>query len=214
MPPADKAGLPVQGNKKAEKIKQPVKQTEKKLSVTALVYTILAFALVGMIILFASNHIDNSGSAPENMQADNNSALGNMNALTNLEDIMKSDPDNSDNLIKYANLLNDSGMFEKAIDAYKKYLDHNPTATDAVVDMGVCYDNLKKYNEAIACFKKGLEIDPKHQIAALNLGIVYSSGLNDKVQAVKWWKKAVDIDPSTETGKRAQEFLNQIKQEK
>jgi len=108
-------------------------------------------------------------------------------------------------------MYNDGGFYQKAIDKYKVYLKSNPKAADVIVDMGVCYFNLGKNQEAIDNFKKGIEINPKHQIAHLNMGVVYNSGMNNKTEALKWWKKAVELDPSSDIGKRAQDFLNQNK---
>ena len=84
-----------------------------------------------------------------------------------------------------------------------------PKDADVIVDMGVCYFQLGKHAEAIGYFKKGIEINPKHQIAHLNLGVVNSFGLKNRVEAEKWWKKAVELDPNSDIGKKAQEFLNQ-----
>jgi tetratricopeptide (TPR) repeat protein len=72
--------------------------------------------------------------------------------------------------------------------------------------MGVCYYNLHNYDEAIKQMEKALQYSPKHQIGYLNLGIVnLTAGNLEKSQ--EWLKKAVQIDPNSEIGKKAQELL-------
>ena len=72
--------------------------------------------------------------------------------------------------------------------------------------MGVCYYETGKNDEAIAAMEKALKYQPRHQIAHLNLGIVNMTAGNS-VKAVEWWKKAVEIDPANEIGKKAEELI-------
>jgi tetratricopeptide (TPR) repeat protein len=137
--------------------------------------------------------------------------LSNIKELTALEESVKNNPGDLDNLLKLAHLLNDSGFYQKAVERYQQYLKEKPLNADVIVDMGVCYFQLGKHQDAIANFKKGIEINPKHQIAHLNLGVVYGFGLKNITEAKKWWNKAVEFDPNSEIGKKAQEFLNQNK---
>jgi len=54
---------------------------------------------------------------------------------------------------------------------------------------------------------KALEYKPDHQIAHLNLGIVNLAASNVE-KSKEWLRKAVDLNPNSEIGKRAQELLN------
>ena len=73
--------------------------------------------------------------------------------------------------------------------------------------MGICYYNLQNYDAAISEMEQALKYDPKHQIGYLDLGIVnLAAGKMEKSQ--EWLKKAVQIDPNSEYGKKAQELLS------
>ncbi len=86
------------------------------------------------------------------------------------------------------------------------YLRSNPKNAEVLIDLGVCYFELKRFNEAKASMKKGLKINPDHQIGLFNLGIVnFSQGNIDS--AKYWWKKAYSISENTEIGKRAKQLL-------
>ena len=82
-----------------------------------------------------------------------------------------------------------------------------PNDADVLVDMGVCYYSLRNYDEAIKTMTEALKYKPNHQIAHLNLGIVNLAEGNVE-KSKEWLKKAVDIDPNSEVGKRAEELLN------
>jgi tetratricopeptide (TPR) repeat protein len=104
-------------------------------------------------------------------------------------------------------LLQDAGFYDKAIASYKKYLEKNPKNADARVDMAICYYNLNDYTNAINEMETAIKYQPSHQLAHLNLGIVNLAAQN--VDASKaWFRKAVELDPNSEAGKRAQELLN------
>ena len=124
-----------------------------------------------------------------------------------LEAKIKSNPEDYKSLLELAHLKNDSGLFEAAIKNYKTYLVKNPKDADARVDMGVCYFNLKDYPNAIIEMETAIKYVPNHQIAHLNLGIVNLSAGNLEVSK-EWLKKAVDLNPTSEVGKKAEQLLN------
>jgi Tfp pilus assembly protein PilF len=51
-----------------------------------------------------------------------------------------------------------------------------------------------------------LQYQPKHQLAHLNLGIVNLTAGNVD-ESKEWFRKAIEIDPNSQAGKRAQELL-------
>ena len=71
---------------------------------------------------------------------------------------------------------------------------------------GVYNNILLAAGKSIEVIKSALEIDPKHQIANFNLGIV-NFAKNDVEKAKRWWKNAVDINPSSNIGKKAEDLL-------
>ncbi len=198
-----------QGKKKSERMTDagPI---EKKLSPIKLFYVLFSLVVVIGVILFTSGIFDKPS---QQIQSDKSFEelhsgvdLKNLERINELENQLKVNPDEV-KLLELAHLLNDSGLKERAIEKYKEYLKTNPKEADVLVDMGVCYFDLRNYAEAEKWMKEALIYNPQHQIAHLNLGVVtINSGKRD--EALVWWKKAVAINPNTEVAKRAQELIN------
>jgi tetratricopeptide (TPR) repeat protein len=133
------------------------------------------------------------------------------------------DPNDSGTLLRLANLLHDHslssdpGMLPRAIRTYQAYLEKNPSDGNARVDLGICYFELSRadttdpaglIHRAVEEMKTVYDANPKHQAAAFNLGIVtLSSG--QTIASNDWFRRAVDIDPGSTLGKRAQSILEQ-----
>jgi tetratricopeptide (TPR) repeat protein len=133
--------------------------------------------------------------------------LANLDEISDLESKVTANPDDLESTLHLAHLLQDSGLLEKAITNYKKYLVKYPENADARVDMAICYYNLGDNTTAISEMETALKYQPKHQIAHLNLGIVNLTARN--IEASKeWFRKTADLDPNSEAGKRAQELLS------
>lgn len=188
----------------------------KSLSTFQLISTIAVLLAFGIFVLISSGLFDtpvvnatqhnhsqsNSNSAQMNSSVD----LNKMNEINKLEEIVKSNPGNHEALLSLGHLLNDNGFYEKAIVKYETYLKGHGDNVDVIVDLGVCYFELKKYDQAIKTIKSGLELNPKHQIGNFNLGIVNLANGNPE-EAKTWWEKAKNIDPNTNIGKKAEELL-------
>jgi len=171
------------------------------------------FAVIAIIIL-TSGVIDstpvNTSVMNQNQVVPNTNSgvnLNNMQMINDLEAKIKQNPEDYQSLLELAHLKNDSGLFEAAIQNYRTYLDKNPKDADARVDMGVCYFNLKDYPNAIKEMEKALTYVPNHQIAHLNLGVVNLSAGNIE-KSKEWLKKAYDLNPTSEVGKKAEQLLN------
>lgn len=133
--------------------------------------------------------------------------LNNLKKINDLEAVIKANPSDTTSILELANLKNDAGMFEQAIVNYKQYLSLVPNDPAARIDMGICYYNLQNFDTAINEMEQALKYDPKLQIGYLNLGIVnLAAGKMEKSK--EWLKKAVNIDPDSENGKKAQELLS------
>jgi tetratricopeptide (TPR) repeat protein len=190
------------GNAKKHKTLAPIK----------IVYLIILLLFLGIVILVASGTFNtpkiNSDKIDKPIKNDTSSAkVTALNKLNSLENIVKNNSDDLKSLLQLAHLLNDSGFYNKAITNYKKYLEKDSTNVDILIDMGVCYYQLKDYNSAIKTMKKGVALNPKHQIANFNLGIVTATNGNND-EAVKYWQIAVNINPSSDIGKKAQNLLD------
>jgi tetratricopeptide (TPR) repeat protein len=140
--------------------------------------------------------------------------------LAEIEQLQKKVDENSkdaESMVLLANRLHDVRFFPRAIATYQRYLELKPSDADARVDLGICYfemglaDETKK-GEYLARaqeeMKKALTYEPQHQLAHFNLAIVFLQGGNIQ-ESNTWFKKCVDLNPNSETGKRAQELYKQ-----
>jgi uncharacterized membrane protein YvbJ len=186
---------------------QTVKEIDSKK-----ILIIAAIVIVGgFIILLTAGVFDRPPSSNVSSNVTQGQGSGvDLNALqriNELEEKVKNNPKDKESLLELAHLRNDSGMYEKAIEDYEKYLKIVPNDADVRVDMGVCYYSLRKFDEAIKAMTEALKYKPNHQIAHLNLGIVNLAEGNLE-KSKEWLKKAVAIDPNSDAGKRAQELLS------
>lgn len=193
---------------------QAVNNTEQKNLDPKIIYGILigGVAVIAAIILFSgvldTDSVSNTNFTTNQQSGNVNSGvnLNNMQLLKDLEEKVKQNPDDLESLVELAHLKNDSGLFEAAIKDYKIYLAKKPEDADVRVDMGVCYFNLKDYPSAIKEMELALKYQPKHQIAHLNLGVVNLSAGNLE-KSKEWLKKAYEINPENEIGKKAEALL-------
>ena len=92
---------------------------------------------------------------PQNPNADNN--LTKLRQITDFEDSLNKNPNDSQLLLQLAHLLNDSGFKRKAIEKYNDYLKVDPKNADVLVDRGVCYYDLHQYDEAINSMESAIK---------------------------------------------------------
>jgi uncharacterized membrane protein YvbJ len=201
--------------KSGTKVAKPGKA--KELDTQKLLIILGGVVVIILVILFAAGVFNraitetldqNQGTTNQAPSVD----LNNLQRINELEAQIKKNPDDKSAILELAHLRNDSGMYEKAIADYQKYLDKVPSDADARIDMGVCYYNLRNYDEAIKQMEKALKYSPKHQIGYLNLGIVNLAAGNLE-KSKEWLQKAVQLDPNTEVGKKAEELLKSHNQQ-
>jgi tetratricopeptide (TPR) repeat protein len=137
--------------------------------------------------------------------------------LTGLEAAANANPGDPKAVLAFANGLHDSGDFLRAVEVYKKYLKTHAKDPDARVDMGVCYYELglqdtvntsRYFGLAITEMEAALRGTPTHQPAAFNLGVV-NLQKGDLDVSNRWFRKAVELGPSTDLGTKAQRMLQQ-----
>ncbi len=114
--------------------------------------------------------------------------------------------------IHMGNILFDNGRFADAIPYYHKALQLKPNNPDVIVDLGVCYFNLKNYPAAKEQFQLALTANPHHVNALYNMGVV-AVQLGDVNALIHYWTKLHEVAPNSEQARRAMEILDQIHQQ-
>ncbi|MCF8414131.1 MAG: tetratricopeptide repeat protein [Melioribacteraceae bacterium] len=189
----------------------------KSISTSNVLLYVYGLLIIGIVYLFAiglfdSIEPDSSAAGQGNVSSDPHSGI-NMNSfqkISDLEQRVAANPSDHTSILELAHLLNDSGLYEKAIQRYKEYLATHPDNTDVLVDMGVCYFSLADYKNATTAMQKAISINPKHQIGHFNLGIV-SFAQNKTAEAINWWEKAIALNPGTDIAAKAKELIDQNK---
>jgi len=138
--------------------------------------------------------------------------------LKPLEDAVRERPSDAGAQLRLANAFHDNRMLSRAVDAYRKYLSMRPKDPDARTDLGICYfqeaqaDSLNRealLHQAATAMEEAYKTSPRpHQPSAFNLGVVYLH-LSDLDRSNSWFRKAVEINPESDLGKRAQNMIAQ-----
>ncbi len=215
--PIQKKETKVQSKKENKKNHSvPKKETGKEISVTKFYYLVGILAIVGVFIIFSSGIFDDpipavNTNVSSNMPDDHNHSsvdLSSVQRINDMEQALKTNPNDHETLLRLAHLLNDSGYYERAIVKYKEYLKTHTNEPDVLVDLGVCYFSLQDYPNAEKYMKEALTLAPQHQIAHFNLGIV-TVNQNKNSEAISYWNKAIEINPASEIATKAKDLINQ-----
>jgi tetratricopeptide (TPR) repeat protein len=72
------------------------------------------------------------------------------------------------------NTLSGQGLFEEAVDAYKKSIESNPSATVSHFNLALAYKKLNRNKEAAVALEKAVELEPGNLDARYSLGNIYN----------------------------------------
>lgn len=87
-----------------------------------------------------------------------------------------------------------NGLYDKAIEEFKKALEIKPSA-EIYTNLGLAYNKKNYFTPAIDEFTKAINLDPSCKSAFLNRGATYQKKGNFD-QAIEDYSKAIEIDPS------------------
>jgi tetratricopeptide (TPR) repeat protein len=85
--------------------------------------------------------------------------------------------------------------FLKAIQAYQKVIEIDPTYIEAHNNLGIVYQEIGNVNKALEAYQKAIELNPQYEKAYNNLGILFY--LKDRnEESVEAFQKAIAINPN------------------
>jgi tetratricopeptide (TPR) repeat protein len=85
--------------------------------------------------------------------------------------------------------------FSKAIQAYQKVIELDPTYVEAYNNLGITYQMMGDINRAFEAYEKATEINPKYEKGYNNLGTLLLLKDRDE-EAVEAFQKALAINPN------------------
>jgi type IV pilus biogenesis/stability protein PilW len=101
------------------------------------------------------------------------------------------------NILTYFNLgvdLYRQREVAKAIQAYQKVIELDPTYVEAYNNLGIIYQDIGDFDKALEAYQKAIEVNPKYEKAYNNLGILYF--LNNRYEeSAEAFQKALEINP-------------------
>ncbi|MEN3037707.1 MAG: tetratricopeptide repeat protein [Candidatus Kryptonium sp.] len=206
--------VPETGATKKEKIefkaKPKVKKKTLKVSFYQIFYFGLAVAFIGLIAYGIIRKEKSKTEVGTHQHQHPEVSAEVMSEIERLRQRVESNPDDMTSTLRLANLLHDAHMFEQAIQYYRKYLEKNESDPNARVDMGICLFEIGRTDEAIKEMEKALTYSPKHQLALYNLGIV-NFAVGNIEKARDYFQRCVDVDSTSEAGRKAKRMLEQHK---
>jgi tetratricopeptide (TPR) repeat protein len=133
--------------------------------------------------------------------------------ILELEKEGTADPGNPDIWLQLGNLYFDTDNFQRAIEAYRKYLELNPDNPNVWTDMGVMYRRAGQPEKAAEAFDQAISIDPKHEQSLYNKGVVFLHDLNNPPAAQREWEELLKMNPNFKTpnGRPLKELIDGLK---
>lgn len=136
-------------------------------------------------------------------------------ALHDLEDMVKDDPNNFEALVQLSHMYFDSNQLDKAIPSYEKAVKIDAKSANLWTDLGVAYRRTSQPQKAIECFDKAIALDDSHEQSRFNKGIVLLYDLGKRQEAIKSFESVLVINPQAKSsnGGAVSEFVEWLKDE-
>lgn len=163
----------------------------KKETVLLIAVTLIVGVLVGVLVSKGGKK-----TRPAATGAPSAPAVNYQQNIKMLEGIVASDPTNRNAWVELGHNYFDSDQPVKAIEAYAKALELNPSDPNVLTDQGVMFRRLGWFDRAVENFVKAHEIDSGHPQSLYNLGVVYRYDLQDFEKAREAWSKYLALNPS------------------
>lgn len=104
----------------------------------------------------------------------------------------------------------DDGNLDQAISYFQRAVKYDPKNVEILSNLGSLLYRDGQYKKARDYYRRALEVDPKDQFSHLFLGITYVK-LEQYKKARKHLKTARSINPMNQSARRAQQWLQKIK---
>ena len=131
--------------------------------------------------------------------------------LTQMEQVVKSDPKNYRAWVGIGNNRFDLGDSKGSIEGYRKALELDDSDANVWTDMGIMYRRIGDFQMALESFQAAMQRDPTHALSRMNAGIVYVNDLNQYDKGIEAWEAYLKIVPS---GPQADDVRRQIEEVK
>ena len=164
------------------------------------VVIVLAIAAIGIILYEAGMEKPAVSMQQSSTAGSPGIAVQNIEEIKALEKTIAENPNDSESILRMANVLHDNQMFDRAIGYYQRYLVKRPEDADARVDLGICYKETGNLEKARKEMTAALHDNPTHLLAHFNLGIVALAEGNVQ-ESNEWFEKTAALGPVPKSAK-------------
>jgi tetratricopeptide (TPR) repeat protein len=134
-----------------------------------------------------------------------------MAEINALKERLQKDPKDVQAWSRLANIYQDAGMFQSALDFYKRAVEILPTNADLLTDMGICYQELKQYDAALGALERAQKADPAHWQSLYNIVVVAGLEMHRFDQADAALARLQQIRPDAPNLDRLREALDKAR---
>ena len=137
-----------------------------------------------------------------------------VNSTTLIDDLksrLRENPNDVDILWRLADVYFEAKQFTESSEYYKKVLAIRPNETDVYNDLGLSQHYMGNSAEGLRYLDEGIKSNPYHQRIWLTKGFIMAYGMGDLDGAKGAWEKANALNPESQIGKAAADFLAQFK---
>ncbi len=100
-----------------------------------------------------------------------------MTEINALKERVQNDPKDVQAWTRLANLYQDSGMFEPAVEFYRRAIDISPGDANLLTDLAICYQELKQLDKALEFLDRAQKADPANWQSLYNIVVVAGLGM-------------------------------------
>lgn len=130
--------------------------------------------------------------------------------IDDLKAKLKEKPNDPELIAHLANAYFELKQFDQAVNYYKEAIKLSPENIDFYNEAGLSLHYIGKSADGMKFIETGISKNPYHQRIWLTKGFMLAYGMGDLDGARAAWEKAKALDPESQIGKAASEFLAQF----
>ena len=105
------------------------------------------------------------------------------------------------------------GRYKEASEHLEKAAETDPKNPDLWFRLGNAYFNRNEFDKAASAYRNTIKLRPDYLEAIEALAVLYPDGGVTKEEALKMWKKALEMEKREEWITRAQHYIEQLENE-
>ncbi len=133
--------------------------------------------------------------------------------LSEVEQKVLAEEIESRNILEQAARAAEKNQLDKSLEYYFYALESFPRQHDIYYNIAVLYLKKQEYHQAAEWFKKMTKVRPKDADAWYNLGVIYENHLDDKKQALAYYRKYLILTPDAADAPQVKGWVKFIEQE-